>query len=556
MSENQLRKPLISLFFAVVLTAGILVAPAASADDPEPGQITGLIGFTPELVGEAEAQVTVWDVTGYLGGYPASGGIQIRNSTMDLEDGRFVIEDLAPGSYIVRVSAISEAGNWAPMYVGSVPLRSQTTVVTVGAAEVKDVGTIEIHRAGTVHGVIQSSAAAISVAHFYLRNDDTGEFEWVGLVNTDLPGAFSQPWLAAGAYRIKMEPANYDLASRWWPNGRTVKEGEDIVVEPGGDVEFSGALSTPRFPLAVAPRLAGADRYATNVAILREQFPPTGGPYELPVLYIVSGERFPDALVAGPAAFKQGGGVVLTRQGTIPATTWAEINRLNPARIVVLGGEPSVSAAVATRLGSVAEVERIAGANRYETSRLVATSVFGCGSSPCIDRVFIATGRDYPDALSAAGPAAKLGAPIILVDGKATALDPASRELIYDLSMWGVYIMGESNSVSEGIAADTLGLPDAYMRIAGPNRYATSLSAASRFFDPSDDILLTSGLGFADALSGGPLAAAQGAPLILTRPDCVVIWFPPLLLQLDVSQVRYLGASNSVNDGVHETVCS
>ena len=92
-------------------------------------------------------------------------------------------------------------------------------------------------------------------------------------------------------------------------------------------------------------RLAGADRYATAVAISKATYAPG-----VPVAYIATGLGFADAL-AGAAAAGTAGGPLLTIPGTsIPAATAAELTRLKPAKIIVLGGTSAISQAVLTAM--------------------------------------------------------------------------------------------------------------------------------------------------------------------------------------------------------------
>lgn len=84
------------------------------------------------------------------------------------------------------------------------------------------------------------------------------------------------------------------------------------VVGPGRSPDF--LIPEPSHPIAT-DRLGGIDRYATSVAISARTIaePPT------PVVYLASGAGFADALAAGPAAAKQGGGLLLTRPDRLPA---------------------------------------------------------------------------------------------------------------------------------------------------------------------------------------------------------------------------------------------
>ncbi|MBI3746197.1 MAG: cell wall-binding repeat-containing protein [Chloroflexi bacterium] len=86
----------------------------------------------------------------------------------------------------------------------------------------------------------------------------------------------------------------------------------------------------------VPVRLSGPDRYATAAAISAATYAPG-----VPVAYIATGENFADALAGAPAAGSAGGPILLVPTSSIPSVIAAELTRLQPARIVVLGG-PSV----------------------------------------------------------------------------------------------------------------------------------------------------------------------------------------------------------------------
>ena len=92
-------------------------------------------------------------------------------------------------------------------------------------------------------------------------------------------------------------------------------------------------------------RRAGSDRYGTAAAISAAVFDP-----DVPVVYVATGQNYPDAIAGGPAAAAEGGPVLLVRRDSIPSATAAELTRLKPARIVVLGGTAVVSAGVASAL--------------------------------------------------------------------------------------------------------------------------------------------------------------------------------------------------------------
>jgi len=96
-----------------------------------------------------------------------------------------------------------------------------------------------------------------------------------------------------------------------------------------------------------------------------------------PVVYVATGENFPDALGASAAAAVQGGPVLLVTKTSIPAETKAELGRLSPNVIYVAGGTAVVSDAVVDQLKAYAPtVTRVAGSNRYATAAKVSESAF------------------------------------------------------------------------------------------------------------------------------------------------------------------------------------
>ena len=121
-------------------------------------------------------------------------------------------------------------------------------------------------------------------------------------------------------------------------------------------------------------RIAGVDRYSTAAAIAGRAFP--GG---APVVYLATGESFPDGLAAGPAAAHQGGPLLLTRGGSLPGATRDALRSLAPSKVVIVGGVGAVSGAVAQAVRDAlpqAVVARVAGTDRYDTAAKLAAYAF------------------------------------------------------------------------------------------------------------------------------------------------------------------------------------
>ena len=66
--------------------------------------------------------------------------------------------------------------------------------------------------------------------------------------------------------------------------------------------------------------------------------------------YVATGLDFPDALSAAPIAGMTRGPVLLANPSSLPTATSAELTRLRPKKIVVLGSDGVVSTGVETQL--------------------------------------------------------------------------------------------------------------------------------------------------------------------------------------------------------------
>ncbi|AJD92172.1 hypothetical protein JMA_28550 [Jeotgalibacillus malaysiensis] len=154
---------------------------------------------------------------------------------------------------------------------------------------------------------------------------------------------------------------------------------------------------------------------------------------------------------------------------------------------------------------------RVSGNTRYDTS--VALSESGWVSS---EVAVIATGKNYPDALSATPLAYKYDAPLLL-----TAPDQLSESVLNELSRLNVskvILIGGESVISNQVVNDIKQLPaiSQVERISGKDRYETSINIAKKL-DKQGSFVLATGQSFADALSIAPVAGQLGMPILLTR---------------------------------------
>lgn len=273
-------------------------------------------------------------------------------------------------------------------------------------------------------------------------------------------------------------------------------------------------LTTAAAPAAADPevsRLSGTDRFSTAVAVSRASHPRGAG-----TVVLTTGLDFPDALAGGPAAAELGGPVLLVAKDAVPDVVLAELDRLAPQRVLLLGGTGAVSEQAEAQLTEAGlDVQRLAGAGRYDTAALVSRTVF----TPGVPVAYVATGTDYPDALAGAAAAGRAGAPVLLT-GRDT-LPPATRSELLRLLPQRIVVLGGTGAVSAQVEQQLRGYSLSVSRIAGADRYATATAIAQSVPGRPDALYLATGQGFADALAGGPAAAAANAPVLLVPPTCI-----------------------------------
>jgi len=306
------------------------------------------------------------------------------------------------------------------------------------------------------------------------------------------------------------------------------------------------SMATSAAAAASIVRFQGADRFATSAAIVQASYAPG-----VPVAYIATGLNFPDALAGGAAAAKAGGPLLLVLPDLIPTQIAAELTRLTPASIVVLGGTGAVSDAVLTSLQTYTSgsVTRVAGADRYATAANLAAS-FPTGSP-----VFIATGKDFPDALAGTAAAAAQHAAILLTTP--TTIPSGTAAALSALAPSSITILGGTGAVSAAVATQLGAYTPTVTRLSGSDRYATAAAIATSAFPSATGVFITTGAGFADALTGGPVAGTAGQPLLLATLTCLPTATAAVVAADAPTTVTLLGGTGVLGAGVESlTTCA
>jgi len=314
---------------------------------------------------------------------------------------------------------------------------------------------------------------------------------------------------------------------------------------------MSAAAHTTAPTAPTAPtweRLQGADRYATSVSVAGKYAP------GVPVLYIASGENFPDALSAAPAAAVQGGPLLLTKPTVLTDNVRKEIIRLAPRLIVVAGGPAAISPEVYNSLALLApQIRRDSGKDRYETSRTVTLRAFKAGS---VASAFVATGAMFPDALTSSAVAGGDRIPVLLVPGASSRVDAATVTALSGLGVKSVSIAGGAASVSTGIESSFTAILGAgsVKRLSGDDRYVTSNEVNRGTYDSAPVAYLAMGTDFPDALSGAALAARDSAPLFIVPGNCVPLDTLTSLRELGTTKLVLLGGPGALTENIENLV--
>ncbi|MGE4273648.1 MAG: cell wall-binding repeat-containing protein [Desulfitobacterium sp.] len=265
---------------------------------------------------------------------------------------------------------------------------------------------------------------------------------------------------------------------------------------------FILSTATPSFAYIIGNehRIAGEDRYATAATIAQK------GWTQSDVAILVSGENYPDALVATSLAKLHDAPILLSRKDNLPEDTKLTLSHLGVKRAILVGGTGVLAEQLQTNLHTMGiDSSRLAGQDRYETAIAVAKEVGNASE------VVIATGEDFADALSISAIAAYKNMPIILVPSK--RMPSATQSYLVANDITKTYVVGSSEIISDAVA---LQFPNTE-RITGVSKYDRNINIINRFQADlqGDQVFLATGNNYADAIAGSAYAAKLNAPIVL-----------------------------------------
>jgi spore germination protein YaaH/putative cell wall-binding protein len=359
-----------------------------------------------------------------------------------------------------------------------------------------------------------------------------------------------------------LEPGTYTV---WYDNDQSIKKKIELVHKynikgtgswalghenPSIWSKYTSWLKGPT-PIELTgnfKELFGVNRYETSIRISQEGWATTSE-----ALVLGRGDIPIDALTGSVLAKKYNSPLLLTPSDQLPLSIKEEIGRLKPTTIYLAGGTAALSKGIEDSLTQKGyKVLRLAGTDRYSTSVEIANAINNSS------QLIITTGNEKsPDALSIAPYAGIKQIPVVFTEKD--KLPDSVTSYIKNHNISEVILIGGSIAISPEIETQLkqLGIQN-IERIAGADRYETSVAIANRFKlnFVMDQVYFASGDSFIDALPGSPLAAMTNGPIILTGsnslPPTVENWITENISQSSTN--NFLGGQLVISNEVRARI--
>lgn len=259
----------------------------------------------------------------------------------------------------------------------------------------------------------------------------------------------------------------------------------------------------------------GNNRYSTATELSKMNYT-SGG-----TVVLVNGNAIVDGISATPLAASENASILLTDKDRLPSETSKRIKEIAPEKIIIIGGENTVSSSLESKIAKdyAVKVERISGKDRYDTSFEIAKKLVENGVE--IEKVYIVSGRGEADALSIASKAGEEKQPIIL-----TNKDSINKDMfdwLKEQNIQDAYFIGGDRVISNNVinSVNEITINDVSKnRISGSNREETNAKVIERFYKEGYSAIFAAKSNvLVDALSAGPIAAQRNCPVVLVNSN-------------------------------------
>ena len=288
-------------------------------------------------------------------------------------------------------------------------------------------------------------------------------------------------------------------------------------------------------------RLSGDNRYETSVEVSEKNFKSAD------TVVLASGQNIADALVASSYADIEEAPILLTNKNSISDEVLDEIERLKADKVVIVGGQSSISSSIESRLKKEdIKVTRISGRDRFDTSDKLSQEVSRLSKKS--SQAILVNGYKNIDALSVSSLATKEELPILL-NGRNT-LNMSVKNRLKQMNVKKVYIIGGNNSISSDVEKELKRMQISVVRLSGRDRYETSANIAKYAYKDFDEAIVASGENPVDALAASTLTGKKEAPILLTNKNKIPKSIKKIIEDMDIGKITIVGGENSITDNV------
>jgi putative cell wall-binding protein len=482
---------------------------------------------------------------------------------------------LAPSASAAPVAAtVDSPGDPAIILRGANQAADPLTVTLTAAAAINDTVTLRVAPQGSDCTTAEDALAGVAWA---IAPTETNASVTVGAPTDACAGGTVNNEITLTFTAAVPDNTVIELTNVRYNVGAETPSGPVRIGVNGAAPSAVGSNAT----VAVVDRIAGATRFSTAAAMAPLASGHADGCADTVV--VASGRNFPDALAAAALGFP----ILLTEPGSLSSEVTGALAAMGTKNVIVVGGTEAVSSAVFLGIEALNEtlcddvadgtinVDRLAGANRYDTARVIADQIPTAGTlDPGLDgctgpvpTAILASGENFPDAL-AAGVLASTGSnscgtgriPVILTPPN--QLRTEAQEALSLVGAQQVIIIGGPVAISDAVQTTVDGLNGGAMsvlRISGATRYLTAIELAKELrtaelgFD--DQFLVASGVNFPDALVGGPLGGLLNAPILLSETATLNAAAATLIEDsTNVLDATLLGGTVALSDAVFNGV--
>ena len=211
------------------------------------------------------------------------------------------------------------------------------------------------------------------------------------------------------------------------------------------------------------------------------------------------------------------------------------------------------------------DVFRFDGVNRYDTARKIAIKIRENGNKNIVE---LASGENYPDALSMTSMAVKDNAPILLT--KKDSIPSYTKQALAEWDIETIKIAGLYEAISKevekqldnGFSIEKGNKTDSNVydgalstpRYGGANRYETSTVIAAATYPESRIGVYATGENFPDALVAGNYAGIKKAPVLLVKRDSLPSVVKQYNENSNIRRAVVVGGVNAISDYVFDLI--